>query len=534
MTPQRTANAPAVEDRIVGILDRCRPGELDDRTFSELLHALCQLVQAERAFLIALEGKTAHVLWSATIDGDPVPQADHRIDPELLLAAKAAPGELLIQDDRKLPPQLKQLLLAGGRKGALLYRLMTGEEETAKRHCYLFMENRFCPLTVPQEAPALFALLAAVLRLSLWAKSLKEKLARRESELRKAEALLVEARAAHSPVQPHCPARPKQAKAARRFKGDYSAIVTCSPRMYAIFSVIDKVAHTSAPVLITGESGTGKELVARAIHENSPRAGKPFVPENCAALTETLLESELFGYVKGAFTGATSSRKGLFELANGGTLFLDEVGEMSLGMQKKLLRVLQEGVIRPVGGKDFIPVDVRIISATNRDLAAACREKTFREDLLYRLNVITLELPPLRERSEDIPLLVEHFLRQLAGPDKPPKRVSPQAMAILKSYSWPGNVRQLQNEIQRLHTLGGEVITPEDLSPAIRQKTDPGEKLSLADLQRLPLKQALETFEREYLRRALRRFEGNKTRVARELGIPKTSLYSKLQRYGLL
>jgi transcriptional regulator with PAS, ATPase and Fis domain len=304
--------------------------------------------------------------------------------------------------------------------------------------------------------------------------------------------------------------------------------------MHAIFHVLDKIAHTTAPVLIMGESGTGKELIATAIHENSPRAGKAFIPENCAALTETLLESELFGYRKGAFTGANSDRKGLFELAGSGTLFLDEVGEMSLNMQKKLLRVLQENVIRPVGGKELITVDARIISATNRDLTLQVQEGQFREDLFYRLNVITIDLPPLRERIEDVQLLADCFVADLARKHGTVKRIAPDAGELLGTYRWPGNVRELQNEIQRAYALSGDAIEARDLSEKIRSRGESAHAFSMADLELLPLKQAVENFEREFLRRALARFVGNRTKIATTLGIPKTSLYHKLQKYKLM
>ena len=237
--------------------------------------------------------------------------------------------------------------------------------------------------------------------------------------------------------------------------------------MYEIFHILDQVTDSDVPVLIQGESGTGKELIARALHFNSKRKDHPFVSENCSAIPETLLESEFFGYEKGAFTGADQDKPGLFEIANGGTLFLDEISEMNLDMQAKLLRVLQEGEIRRVGGKKTIRVDVRLISACNRDLAEEVRKKRFRSDLFYRINVITIELPPLRERKEDIPLLVEHFLQRGAKKIGRKKRISPRALEYLMEYDWPGNVRELENEIERAMVLAEDVITPDVLSPSI-------------------------------------------------------------------
>jgi len=250
----------------------------------------------------------------------------------------------------------------------------------------------------------------------------------------------------------------------------YSEIVGDSPAMLSMMAVLDRVSSADLSVLIQGESGTGKELVARAIHENSPRRKQAFVTENCAAIPETLQESELFGYKRGAFTGADRERKGLFEVADGGTLFLDEVGDMSPSMQKKLLRALQDGEIRAVGGTRSVKVDVRVVSASNRGLLDMVKNGTFREDLYYRLNGITVELPPLRDRTEDIPLLVDVFLvRAAAELGRAMPTIVPEALDALASYRWPGNVRQLDNEIRRcLALLGDEtVIRVEHFSPDI-------------------------------------------------------------------
>jgi transcriptional regulator with PAS, ATPase and Fis domain len=305
--------------------------------------------------------------------------------------------------------------------------------------------------------------------------------------------------------------------------------------MLEIFHVLDRISNSNAPVLINGESGTGKELVASAVHENSPRRGKVFVSENCGALTETLLESELFGYVKGAFTGANKDSKGLFELAEGGTLFLDEVGDMSSSMQKKLLRVLQERVIRRVGGKDYIPVDVRVISATNKDLLAEVQTGNFREDLYYRLNVINLVLPPLRERKEDLPELVANFLAELNREAGTTKRMDPAALQRLVQYNWPGNVRELRNEIKRLFALAEGDIGVHDLSEAILAgETRDATLQSLGpELFHLTLKDATERLEKAMIRNAIIQSRGNKSQVAKILEVPKTSLYNKINKYGL-
>jgi transcriptional regulator with PAS, ATPase and Fis domain len=291
---------------------------------------------------------------------------------------------------------------------------------------------------------------------------------------------------------------------------------------------MDLVTDSEYPVLVFGESGTGKELVARAIHYNGPRGGKRFVSENCAAISESLLESELFGYEKGAFTGADARKIGLFEQADGGTLFLDEIGDMELNMQKKLLRVLQEREFRRVGGREVISVNVRIISATNADLAELIGKNRFREDLFYRLKVMTIKLPPLRQRREDIPLLVKSFLERIAREaGAEPKEMSPEALNIMTAYSWPGNVRELENEVQRLALVSGASIEAKALrelktgagSPALADSTFAGK--------------TLEEIEREAIKAAVEQARGNKALAARTLCIPRRTLYNRLKKYGI-
>jgi two-component system response regulator PilR (NtrC family) len=308
---------------------------------------------------------------------------------------------------------------------------------------------------------------------------------------------------------------------------------------------IRTVASTQSTVLIYGESGTGKELVARAVHTCSPRATDPFVSINCGAFPETLLESELFGYVKGAFTGATQNKRGLFEVANGGTIFLDEIGEMNLTMQVKLLRVLQERCVRPVGGTDEIAIDVRVIAATNRDLERQVAESTFREDLYYRLSVIPITVPPLRDRREDLPLLVNHFVKKYApGAGKSIAHVNPESLASLASYDWPGNVRQLENAIERAVALE----TGEDLSvelPVERARaraaaagvgTDTG-IISVSGTAVLPDGMDMEKYvadiERSLLKSALHQSNGVQTRAADVLKISYRSFRHLMKKYEL-
>jgi two-component system response regulator HydG len=314
----------------------------------------------------------------------------------------------------------------------------------------------------------------------------------------------------------------------RRFGLDH--VIGRSAAMQEVLDRVARVATSDATVLITGESGTGKELVARALHVSSRRGDRPFVPLNCAAVTETLLESELFGHARGAFTGATRARRGLFEEADGGTLFLDEIGETSLGFQAKLLRALQDGEIRRVGESASVRVDVRVIAATNQDLRKAIAEKRFREDLFYRLNVVPLRIPPLRERLEDVPLLAVHFLAQFNRRSGTQKVLTPAALAELGEYSWPGNVRELENMVEQAAALSpGPQIGPEEIrfEPVSlpRAEAGPGQARSLAA--------AVEAAERECIRSALQRCEGDLGRVAAELGVSSTTLWRRMKRLDL-
>ncbi|RMH33637.1 MAG: sigma-54-dependent Fis family transcriptional regulator [Nitrospirae bacterium] len=310
----------------------------------------------------------------------------------------------------------------------------------------------------------------------------------------------------------------------------FDQILGKSKPMRELFELIRRVADSQTNILLTGESGTGKELVAKAIHFNSQRKSAPFVPVNCAAIPELLLESELFGHVKGAFTDAKIDKRGLFEEAQGGTLFLDEISEMSMMLQAKLLRAVQEREIRRVGATRSIPIDVRIIAATNVKLAEEVKAKRFREDLYYRLNVIELRLPPLRERKEDIPLLVQGLLsRSQAAKEKGIEGLTEPALARLIDYDWPGNVRELENVIERAATLAREKrITLEDLPPTIRDVQGEGQMVEDAAERLLPL----EDLERTYIRRILDKMGGNKYRAAQVLGIDRKTLYRKLGEMG--
>ena len=307
-----------------------------------------------------------------------------------------------------------------------------------------------------------------------------------------------------------------------------SQIVAASSPMKKVFEVVQQVAPTRASVLITGESGVGKEVVADTIHNLSPRKEGPFVKVHCAALSESLLESELFGHERGAFTGAVARKRGRFELADGGTIYLDEIGEISQSVQIKLLRVLQERTFERVGGEQTISSDVRVVAATNRDLKAAIEEGEFREDLYYRLNVVNIDVPPLRERASDIPLLAASFLREHATENqKQIEGFEPTALSALHRYSWPGNVRELRNSIESAVVMAkGVTIAVADLPPTVREAED-------EPLIRMPIGSSLAQGEREMIRVTLQNQNGNKTRTAEVLGIGRKTLHRKLKEYGL-
>jgi two-component system response regulator HydG len=318
-------------------------------------------------------------------------------------------------------------------------------------------------------------------------------------------------------------------------------LVGNSPAMREVTRMIDAVAYSATTVLVTGESGTGKELVARALHARSPRRAQPFVALNCGALTETLLESELFGHVKGAFTGAQRDSKGLFDAADGGTIFLDEIGDIPAATQVRLLRVLQEGEVKPVGSADSVKVDVRVIAATHRDLQKLVRAGKFREDLFYRLNVINVPLPPLRDRVEDVPLLAHHFLRRFADRlGKKVRTISPEAVELLCGYRWPGNVRELENAIERAMVLcRGDAVMQTDLPPAVTGHTAPlvreapggadGTFLSLS--YAAAKEQALRRFEKGYVETLMRASDNNISAAARKAGMDRSNFKRVLRKY---
>ncbi|MGE5177385.1 MAG: sigma-54-dependent transcriptional regulator [Hyphomicrobiales bacterium] len=310
-------------------------------------------------------------------------------------------------------------------------------------------------------------------------------------------------------------------------------IIGRNPAMVDLFKLVSRVAGTKSSVLIRGESGTGKELIARTLHAGSPRASGPFVPVNVTSLPESLLESELFGHAKGAFTGATERRPGLFIEANHGTIFLDEIGDMSLPMQAKLLRVLQEHEVKPVGVNSAVEVDVRVVAATHRNLESLVRSGEFREDLYYRLNVVSLQVPPLRERPEDIPILAEHFLKHYSAlANRPLAGFSERAMAALFAYPWPGNVRELENVVDRAVALApGSIVEETDLPEKLIVHAHTGARAAAPAADRAG--RPLEDVVREHVLRVLEEVGGNKTEAAKVLDVPRRTLYRMLERFGV-
>jgi two-component system, NtrC family, response regulator HupR/HoxA len=323
--------------------------------------------------------------------------------------------------------------------------------------------------------------------------------------------------------------REPDATAGRRTS--YHGIIGAAPPMQELYDLLDRVAPADSTVLIQGENGTGKELVARAVHAMSPRRDRKFVVTNCSAFNDNLLDSELFGHKRGAFTGAVADKPGLFEVADTGTFFLDEIGDMSPALQVKVLRVLQEGTFNRVGDTDMRKVDVRIIAATNRDLRAMVESGQFREDLFYRIHVLHVNLPALRDRRDDIPLLIEHFLARHRRTR--PKKLSPDCSAQMLAYAWPGNVRELENEVERLVVLAGETPTigADLLSPRIRQWTPNDEPVAADASGSLPA--AIEALERRMIGAAMRRHNGNKTRAAEDLKVSRRNLIRLVQKYQL-
>jgi transcriptional regulator with GAF, ATPase, and Fis domain/pSer/pThr/pTyr-binding forkhead associated (FHA) protein len=532
------------------------------RLLEKVMDTVIQVSGAERGFLILKETDPAappgspgelRVKVSRNIDRESIKDARDKISGSIARAV-IEKGESVLANDASNDPKWS------GRESIYQLKLRSILSVPLKHRDQVlgafYLDNRFEADRFDERTRDLLELVAdqaaiAIENARLFEENARqrEELLRAKEELERLNQLLRE----RVEKQDRELLRAREALAQRRedvqLKYDYSAIITCSPKMIEVFTILDKVCESSVSVLIQGESGTGKELIARAIHFNGPRKGGEFVSENCAAIPQNLMESEFFGYVRGAFTGAHKDKKGLFEVADGGTLFLDEIGDMDLDMQTKLLRVLQDGVLRRVGSKEFKKVDVRIISATNRDLVGMIKEGKFREDLFYRLNVINVQLPPLRERKEDVPLLVEFVLKRIAEKKTPAgmeaahaRELSPEALDLLLRYDWPGNVRELENEIERASALSHDVIRPEHLSKSVvdaamapaRQARVGKRALQLSGqtLKEIVNKE-VEEIEKLAITQILQRCRYKKSKAASLLGISRPTLDAKIEKYGL-
>jgi transcriptional regulator with GAF, ATPase, and Fis domain len=466
------------------------------------------------------------VIAARNIDRENVKKAlrkvSHSITAQVLESGVVFRSDDAVNDDALSPrASIAELKL----RSVLCVPMRVGDEI---RGC-LYVDNRFAHGQFDDASQELLEAFADQAALALERMRLLEENLRvcRDLEIRNVElksALQEQSRALDSLSEGFVPS-------GLELRHPYTSIVGRGRAITAMLTVLDRITDGDFPVLLLGESGTGKELVARALHENGPRRDRPFVGVNCGALAEGLLESELFGSIKGAYTGAVKDREGLVEAAQGGVLFLDEIGEMSLGLQAKLLRVLQEKKVRRVGGNDEISVDVRVISATNRDLAREVAAGGFREDLYYRLKVVQLEVPPLRERREDIPVLIEFFLQKLhdehPGSGRAKPQVTRECLERLMAHDWPGNVRELQNEMTRMYALGGDVLGPElvaHLSNAPRTQHSGVRGL---------VGRKLDDIEAELIRATLERTGGKRGEAARMLGIPRRTFYNRLKALGI-
>ncbi len=537
-------------------LNRALNSELNLRKLLEkVLDTVIVVSGAERGFLLLFkDGKAGaagdfSVKVSRNIDQESIRDAREKISSSLVREVIDSGSSVLLtdaaQDDR-----------FSGRESILNMKLRSvlvvplRHRDRVEGAIYLdnrFASGRFDDDTREQLELVADSAMVAIMNARLFEENARqrEELSHAKGELERLNQVLRE----RVQVQDRELVRAREALAQRRdevqLKYSYDAIVTSSPKMLEIFQILDKVTDSDVPVLIQGESGTGKELIARALHFNGPRKKHEFVSENCAAIPANLMESEFFGYVRGAFTGAHADKMGLFEVADCGTLFLDEIGDMDLDMQTKLLRVLQDGVLRRVGSKEFKRVNARIVSATNKDLVTYIKEGKFREDLFYRLNVINIVLPPLRERREDVPLLAEHFLeRQARQAGGEPRRLSPEALDLFLRYHWPGNIREIENEIMRASALSQDVISPEHLSRALvegarhpQQESPKERRIRGSLLEGKTLKELVaeevDGVESQAILQVLRRTKYKKSKAASILGISRPTLDAKIEKYAL-
>jgi len=512
-----------------------------NRLLEKLMDAVLELVRAERGFVIlSTPVRKSHITVARNMDRetveDPESEISRSISQEVIRSGSPILSTNALTDERFLDSKS----VHGLRLLSVLCVPLVSHQEVLGA---IYLDNRMRKNAFNDEDLQVLQTFSAQAAIAITNARLNEEIQRRNRELtqknRQMESLnqrllqqVHERTAELKAAQEHLRRRQGEFQSNWRFHG----LVGKSKRMQEIFHILDRISGTTLSVLIQGDSGTGKELVASAIHRSSPRRDQRFISENCAALSETILESELFGHIRGAFTGAVAERRGLFELAHGGTLFLDEVGDMSLSMQKKLLRVLEEGEIRRVGGKDTIRVDVRIISASNQDLKSLVQEEKFREDLYYRLNGIRIDLPTLRDRKDDIPLLVQHFLELIAQQSRQPvKSISPEALRLLLSYDWQGNVRELRHFLERTVLLStGNTIQEKDclFDPVIFQRESRAiSDEILLDLEKLPLREARDGFMKHYIERIYEEHGRNVTKAARACQISRESFHRLLKKF---
>jgi len=554
--PERDATAPATKvldhesEELVAHLVRersnlLRLAEINKAINSEIavnplleliIDAVIELTNAERGFLITGAGKemefeVARNLMEAEV-AQPELAISRSIATQVIETLSPVMSVNAIKDERFRAVQSISNL---GLRSVLCVPLVLRDRCVGA----VYVDNRLNKGVFSQEDQKVVEAFADQAAIALENARRHEELRQKNAELTKIQKDLARmneglAHTVRSQVEELDKARARLAGEGREkgIRYHYGTIVGSSRPMAQVISLLERVIDSGFPVLIEGESGTGKDLVAGAIHCNSRRASRTFVSENCAALPETLLESELFGHVKGAFTGALADRKGLLEMAHGGTLFLDEVGDMSPGMQTKLLRFLQDGDFRPVGGTEVVRVDVRIVTATNQPLLKLVEQERFRQDLYFRLNVLPIALPPLRDRIEDIPQLVSHFMAQICqelGQEKP--KLDPAVIDAFQAYRWPGNVRELENEIRRLVTVADERIEISAVSGRIR--SGGRQSASLDDFADLDLTAKIEAIEKHEIINALRRSNGNKSRAARLLGISRFALQRKVEKLNI-